>query len=96
MPTGKHVEDGCNVEIMAHGQKYYDKEIRPRCLRNVGVALPLTAAVANDRAVVAHTLELEQNSLKELRFRMIDIGPFLDLQLEWGHIVEAKQEGGAP
>ena len=60
------------------------------------MALPLTAAVANDRAVVAHTLELEQNSLKELRSRMINIGPFLDLQLECGHVVQAKQEGGVP
>ena len=74
----------------------FDNEIRPRCLRNVGVALPLTAAVANDRVVVAHTLELEQNSLKELRSRMINIGPFLDLQLGCGHVVQAKQEGRAP
>ena len=62
----------------------------------MGVALLLTAAVAGDRAVFATTLEVEQTSLKELRFRMINIGQFLDLKLAWGHVVQAKQEGGAP
>ena len=68
------------------------RERRPHCLRNVGVALLLTAAVAGDRAVFAPTLELEQTSLNELRFRTIDIGQVLGLQLEWGHVVQAKQE----
>ena len=49
-------------------KKYSDKEMRTHCLRNVGVALPLTAAVAGDRAVFALTLELEQTYLKKLRF----------------------------
>ena len=71
------------------------RERRPHCLRNVGVALLLTAAVAGDRAVFAPTLELEQPSLKELLFSMIDIIPFFDLQLELGLVVQAKQEGGA-
>ena len=61
----------------------------------MGVALLLTAAVAGDKAVFAPTLELEQTSIKELRFRVIDIGPFIDLPLACGHVVQAKQEGGA-
>ena len=74
--------------------KHSDLEIRPYCLRNVGGLL--TAAVVDDRAVFAPTLELEQTSIKELRFYRIDIGPFLGLQLVWGHVFQAKQEGGAP
>ena len=45
MPSGKHVEDECNSEILAHGQKIFNY---------------LTAAVVDDRAVLAPTLELEQ------------------------------------
>ena len=71
------------------------RERRPHCLRNVGVALLLTAAVAGDIAVFSPTLELEQNSLKEFRFRMRDLGPFIGLLLERGHVVQAKLEGGA-
>ena len=36
------------------------------------------------------------SSINELRFRMIDIDPFLDLQLEWDHVVQAKQEECVP
>ena len=60
----------------------------------MGVALLLTAPVVGDRAVFDPTLE--RTSLKELRFRMIDIGPIIDLLLVLGHVVQAKQEGGAP
>ena len=60
------------------------------------MALLLNAAVAGARTVFAHTLELKQTSLKELRFRMIGIVPFHGLKLEWGHVVQAEQEGGAP
>ena len=62
----------------------------------MGVALLLTAALEGDRALFAPTLELEQTSLKELRFRMLGIYPIIDLHLEWRLVVQAKQEGGAP
>ena len=56
----------------------------------------LAAEVAAGRVVFATTLELEQPSLKKLRFRMRGIGPLLDLQLEWGIVVQAKLVGGSP
>ena len=56
----------------------------------MGVAPIPTAAVVADKAVFSHTQELEQTSIKELRFRMRDIGPFFDLQLERGHVVQAN------
>ena len=70
--------------------KYWDRERRPPCLQSVGVAPIPTGEVVADRSVFCPTLELEQTSLKELRFRMRDIGPFLDLQLEIGHVVQAN------
>ena len=75
-------------------KEYLGREIRTHCLRSVGVAPLLTAAVTGDRAVFAPTLE--RTSLKELRFRMIDIGQIIDLLLVLGHVVQAKQEGGDP
>ena len=60
------------------------------------MALLPTSAVAGDIAVFAPTLEFEQTSLNELRFRMVDKGPFLALLPEWGLVVQAKLVGGAP
>ena len=92
MPTGKHVEDRCNLEILARGQQILGQRITSSLSSKVGWTLPLTAAVAGGRAVFAPTLDLEQTSLEGLRFRMIVISPFLDLQLAWSHVVQAKQE----